>query len=110
MKLFIPFWKGAREVLTGRDDPQRVRRIADLYWRGLLLAAFVILVFVFLYSIWGLTRILDNLSVALDTSAPPPPALNRMELNAAVSAFDARRAQFEALKTDRSTAVKDPSI
>ena len=110
MKYLTAFWNGIHDSFTGRDEPDRIRKVADLYWRGLLLAAFVILVFVFLYSIWGLTRILDNLSVALDTSAPPPPALNRMELNAAVSAFDARRAQFEALKTDRSTAVKDPSI
>ena len=110
MKFFTAFWKGIGEMLTVRDEPQHIRRRTDLYWRGLLLAAFVILVFVFLYSIWGLTRILDDLSVALDTSAPPPPALNRGELTAAVNAFEARRAEFDALKANRSAGIKDPSI
>ena len=110
MKFFTAFWKGIRDAFTGRDEPERTRKVADLYWRGLLLAAFVILVLVFLYSIWGLTRILDDLGAALDTSAPPPPALDRSKLNAAVSAFDARKTEFEVLKTSPRPAIKDPSI
>ena len=110
MKYLTAFWNGIHDSFTGRDEPDRIRKVADLYWRGLLLAAFVILVFVFLYSIWGLTRILDDLGAALDTSAPPPPALDRSKLNAAVSAFDARKTEFEVLKASPRPAIKDPSI
>ena len=110
MKFLNTGWREVRKILNDRDEPRHIHLFADLYWKGLLLLAFVTLVSVFLYSIWGLTRILGGLSAALDTSAPPRPALNRGELNAAVSAFDARKAVFEDLKTNPPAGVKDPSI
>ncbi len=103
-------WKELRETLNDGNEPDHIRLLADLYWKAILLSAFVTLVGVFLYSTWGLVRILEDLSVALDTSAPPPPALNRGELNAMVSAFETRKTQFEDLKTSPPAAIKDPNI
>ena len=110
MKFFNMLWKELRETLNDGNEPDHIRLLADLYWKVLLLLAFIILVVVFLYSTWGLVRILNDLSVALDTSAPPPPALNRGELNATVSAFETRKTQFEELKTNPPAAIKDPNI
>lgn len=110
MKFFSTWWRDVTEVLSDRSNPHHIRLLADWYWKGILLFAFVVVASVFAYGIFGLTRILGGLSVALDTSAPPPPALNRAQLDATVAAFEARKAAFEALKTDRSAAVKDPSI
>ncbi|GEM_PF-2049288 len=103
-------WKEVRKILNDRDEPRHIRLLADLYWKGLLLLAFVTLVSVFLYSIWGLTRILSGLNTAPDTSASPRPALNRAELNATVSAFETRKTQFQDFKTNPPAGVKDPSI
>ena len=110
MKFFSTWWRNATEILSNRSDPHHIRVLADWYWKGILLFTFVAVALVFTYGLFGLTRILSGLSGALDTSAPPPPALDRAGLNAAVSAFDARKAEFDALKTNRSGDVKDPSI
>lgn len=110
MKFFTILWKELRETFHNRNEPDNVRLLADVYWKALLFSALLILVIVFLYSTWGLVRILGNLSVALDTSAPPPPALNRGDLNATIKAFEARETQFVDLKTNPSAEVKDPNI
>lgn len=110
MKFFYTWWKSVRDVFSDRSDPHRIHLLADWYWKGMLLVAFVVVASIFAYGLFSLTRILSGLSGALDTSAPPPPALNRSQLDATVAAFDARKAAFEALKTNRSVGVKDPSI
>ena len=99
-----------QETLDDGSEPDHVRRLADMFWRTLLGAAFVVLVLVFLYSTWSLARILEDLSIGLDTKGSPPPAISRAELNATIHAFDERKAQFEALKTNSVADVKDPSI
>ena len=110
MKFFSTWWRNATEILSNRSDPHHIRVLADWYWKGILLFTFVAVALVFTYGLFGLTRILGGLSGALDTSAPPPPALNHAQLDATVAAFDAREAEFEALKANRSGDVKDPSI
>lgn len=110
MKFFNTQWRDAGEILSDRSDPHHLHILADWYWKGVLLLAFIAMASVFTYSIFVLVRIQSGLSAVLDTSAPPPPALNRAELDATVAAFDARKAAFDVLKTNRSVEVKDPSI
>lgn len=110
MRFFTLLWKELRETLSDGNEPDHIRLLADLYWKALLLSAFVILALVFLYSTWGLVRILGDLSAALDTSAPPPPALNRGELNTTINAFETREAQFNDLKTNPPAVIKDLNI
>lgn len=109
MRFFTMLWKELRETLNDGNEPDHIRLLADLYWKAILLLALLTLVLVFLYSTWGLVRILGGLSAALDTSAPPPPALNRSELNATVRAFETRKMQFEDLKTNPPAAIRDPN-
>lgn len=110
MKFFNVLWKALRETLNDRNEPDHIRLIADVYWKAILVLAFTVLMAVFLYSTWGAVRILGDLSKALDTAAPPPPALNRAELDAVVRAFETRKTEFEALKRSSSGDVRDPSI
>src|SRR3989338_11099939 len=105
MRFFGTWWRNVREVFSNKSDPHHVHLLADWYWKGMLLVAFVVVASVFTYRLFNLTRILSGLSIALDTSAPPPPALNHAQLDATVAAFDARKAAFEALKANRPTAV-----
>ena len=110
MRFFTLLWKELRETLSDGNEPDHIRLMADLYWKALLLSAFIILTLVFVYSTWGLVRILGDLSAALDTSAPPPPALNRGELNTTINAFETRQVQFDDLKRSPPAPIKDPNI
>lgn len=110
MRFFNVFWRGLREVFNNGNEPDHIRLMADLYWKALLILAFSILAGVFLYSTWGAVRILGDLSKAIDTAPPPPPALNRGELNAVMRAFEARKTDFEILKKNPTGDVRDPSI
>ncbi len=110
MKFFSAWWRNVRQVFRDRSEPHHVHLLADWYWKGMLIVAFIVVASVFAYGLFNLMRILSGLSGALDTSAPPPPALNHAQLDATVAAFDARKQEFEALKANRSVTVKDPSI
>ncbi|MBI5457572.1 hypothetical protein HY971_02505 [Candidatus Kaiserbacteria bacterium] len=103
-------WKDLPEMIKAGYEPEYTRSLADLYWRTLIVSAFVVLVLVFLYSTWVLLRILNDLGGSPDTSVLPAPMLNRTELNATVRAFEERKAQFDALKANPPAVVKDPSI
>lgn len=110
MRFFNSLWRELRETFNNGNEPDHIRMMADLYWKALLILAFSILVAVFSYSTWGAVRILGDLSKALDTAAPPPPALNRGELNAVIRAFETRKIEFEVLKNNPTGDIKDPSI
>ncbi len=110
MRFFNSMWGELRETFDNKNEPDHLRLIADLYWKALLILALGILVAVFSYSTWGAVRILGDLSKALDTSAPPPPALNKGELNVVVRAFEARKTEFEVLKRNSIVDIKDPSL
>jgi len=109
MKFGGDMLKNIGETIKNRHEPEEIRRFSDLYWYSLLISAFVVLILVFLYSTWALLRILNDLSSAPDTSGPPPPALNRAELNAVIQEFESRETEFENLKAARAPARTDPS-
>ena len=98
-----------RDAYAARYEPEGLRPLSDIYWRGLLLLAFLVLVCVFLYGTWGLVRVLNGLSAGADTSAPPPPPLSRAALSKTIRDFELRRAQFETLQTNPSATIPDPS-
>ena len=109
MKFGGNIWRSITETLRNRHEPEEIRRLSDLYWYTLLIAAFLVLVLVFLYGTWVLIRVLHDLGAAPDTSPPPPPALNRAALNATVQEFETRQAEFENLKKASPPPITDPS-
>ena len=97
-----------RDIATARREPEGVRILADIYWRLLLVTAFLMLVLVFLYSASSLTRIFEDLGATVDTRSPPPPALNHAQLSATIRGFEARRVQFDDLKIHPPRPIPDP--
>src|SRR3989338_8881374 len=95
MRFAPPIFRRFGKVLSSRHEPEGVRTLANLYWRTLLLVAFVAVILVFVYGIWGLLRVLDDLGAMVKVSAPPAPVLNRDVLDVTVEGINARRAQFE---------------
>lgn len=110
MKFGGKVWNELPELIKSGYEPEHTRSLANLYWRAIIVSAFVILVIVFLYSTWVLLRVLNDLGSSVETSALPRPALNRAELTATVNAFKERKAEFEALKANPPAAIKDPSL
>ncbi|OGG90941.1 hypothetical protein A3H16_00205 [Candidatus Kaiserbacteria bacterium RIFCSPLOWO2_12_FULL_53_8] len=109
MKFGPDTMKGVREMLANRHEPESLRSLADLYWRGLLSIAFCIITLVIFYGVWDLLNVLNALSASLDTSAPPPPALDRAALNKVIQGFETRQVQFDALRKNPSAGISDPS-
>ncbi len=109
MKFHSDILGNARAAYEARHEPEGLRRLSDFYWRAVLITAFLVLIFVFLYGIWGLLRVLNDLGTTTGTSTPPPPTLNRATLNATVREFELREKQFNLLKTTRGATVPDPS-
>ncbi len=109
MKIAPSFLEGLYDVYAGRHQPENLRRLTDLYWRALLVLAFVAVVAVFTYGILTLNRVLVALGGAYSTAPTPAPALDRSTLNTTIAAFDARNARFEALKGRAPDLPSDPS-
>ena len=101
--------RNIRDVYVRKHSPEYARAPADFYWRGLLSIAFCIITLVIFYGVWDLLNVLNALSASLDTSAPPPPALDRAALNKVIQGFETRQVQFDALRKNPSAGISDPS-
>ncbi|MCR4325448.1 MAG: hypothetical protein NUV59_01430 [Patescibacteria group bacterium] len=97
-----------RDTYTTRHSPEGARTLAILYWRTLLLAAFIVLVATIGYAEWHLYGILKNLASVPDTTIPAA-SLDRAELDETVSAFKARQSEYESLRQGASGRLPDPS-
>ena len=103
------FIKRTSAVVAGRHEPERIRVLANLYWRALLVVFLIIVITVLLYGIFGTLRVLRDLNGPGNVSAPPPPSLDRTILNAIIEGFENRQSQFNLLKTTRGKVIPDPS-
>lgn len=103
------FTKRTRSVVARRHEPEGIRALSNLYWYALLASFLLIVIAILVYGTLGLLRILDDLNGTPNAFAPPPPALNRATLDTVLQSFDARRSQFDLLKTNRGRVISDPS-
>ena len=91
-----------------RQEPEQFRALAEVYWRGLLFLAGIIILGALAY---GSFKLLAILSENKNTDALPPegrPTLNRAELQAILDGFAGRKERYEFLKTNPPKVV-DPS-
>lgn len=109
MKLIDDTKSYVLDVIAGRHEPEGVRRLADFYWRGILIIAFLAIIGAVAYGIVDLLGVLNDLASTPDTAAPPPPALNRAILNATVEEFQTRQSQFSDPTSVPTSLIPDPS-
>lgn len=109
MMFQINITKKLRGMYENRYEPESLRALADVYWRGLLVVALVVAMCVVAYGIWSLLRILDDLGKTPDTTPRPTPVLSRSALNSTLQAFDTRSTQFDSFKKNPPAAPSDPS-
>jgi hypothetical protein len=109
MKTRVDIFASARAAYANRQEPERLRFLTRVYWRtSLALTCIIVLAAI----VWGILQLSDALSAlggASNTeSATPKPVLDRAALRSTLSGFDARQAQFDALKKG-GTSIPDPS-
>ena len=108
MKFLTDILHSIRDIYAARFEPEGVRPLSDVYWKTLLVLAFLTLIGVFFYGTWGLLRVLEELGATNANGTTPAPPLNRAALTGTLRGFEERQAEFERLKTS-SSPVNDPS-
>lgn len=109
MTFFTGIWAHARELLAYRHEPERLRALADLYWRALLLVAAGIIVFMAAYGSLKLLAALESGASNTTLSSESGSILfNRTQLEETLDDFTARRVNYELLKKN-PPAIADPS-
>ena len=101
-----------RRTYEHRYEPEYARAFANLYWRSLLSLACIVVVGTFAYCAIVFFGALPQSSTdtpAVTSSIPAGANLNRAELESTLNGFAARQASFNALKTDPTPSVTDPS-
>ena len=98
-----------KELYESRHEPENLRPIAELYWRGVLLCSLVAAGGVIFFGVWMFSSVISTMSAASESSgAQQAAAIDRTMLENMLVKFSERRANFELGKKIRP-AVTDPS-
>lgn len=108
MSSLTDIWTEFRERYVARHEPENIRPLAEMYWRGLLGLMLALVVGALLWGVWEFVGVLENLNATPMNSSTPPVALDRKLLEATLAAYEHRQAAFDALKSAPQTYV-DPS-
>jgi hypothetical protein len=109
MKFNIDILIRLRDIYANRREPESLRAFADIYWRTVIVCAFVLVVLAIAYGTWDLSQVLSDLGQTPDTTPAPTSALSRSVLKSTVQVFDARQGQFDEFKVNPPAPVPDPS-
>lgn len=108
MKLLLHIWGRMRDTWQYRHEPEKLRMLADAYWRALLFVAVLILAGLILYA--GL----KFYSMFVEPEANPLLSgggvilLDKADLQETVEGFQNRQAKYEFLKRN-PPKIADPS-
>jgi len=110
MRLITNMWAHTRDLWGYRHEPERLRILADFYWRVLLVLAVSIVVGAALYGGMKLLTALGSGEgeITLSPSGGGGAVLNRADLQATLEGFATRQAQYEFLKKN-APKIADPS-
>ena len=97
-----------RHLYANRYDPEGTRAFARVYWRTLLAIAFTAMVISIAYGEWSLYGVLQDLGNVPNTTIPSS-AIDRADLDAAVTGFEERQRAYEDLQKHPPSQVSDPS-
>jgi hypothetical protein len=102
-----------RTIIRDRSDPQYARVFADLYWRGLLIIATLVVIGVAAYGASTFFGTLSQLNPIAGSGSPAPvptaASIDRGALDATIAGFAARQAQFQALQQNPIPPIADPA-
>ena len=105
-------FKRLQMIYMHRYEPEYSRTFANLFWRGALTLACVVIVGAGIYGATVFFGALPQSSTNTSTAGPAVSAgsnLNHTQLDATLNNFAARQATFKSLQTGAIPSVADPS-
>lgn len=105
---FDTMQSNVRGLFAMHGEPEKARRLADIFWRAMLLLILLYLIISISYGEWLLYRALRDIEAAPMQALPPAP-IDRTSIDAVVSGLQARQQHYDSLKAHPNTAVPDPS-
>lgn len=109
MKYFTHAWRKARALYEARAEPENLRPLADIYWRGLLLSTLAAIVGVFLFGLWEFVAVVESLGASPEANKLTPQAiLDRSYLEDVLGAYDERHTEYQAIQ-NAAVTTPDPS-
>jgi hypothetical protein len=108
MTLIRRAFRRIRDLYGYRFEPERLRILADVYWRTTLLFACALSAGMFAYGVWILTDVLKQAEGGATLSTKSTLPLDRTKLREALGAFGARAERMETAVKDLGP-VADPS-
>ena len=108
MNIFSRTYNSLMRLYERRFEPERLRPLAEDYWRLLLSGSLLGLLAVIVFGVMQFVGTLEALGSANSSGASPAVALDRAELETTVSLLDDRQSQYVAAQRSSAT-YPDPS-
>ena len=109
MTFFTSIWQTLLDIFEARHEPEKMRPLAEWYWRILLTIALFALAAVMVYGVWEFYGVMRKLAAGANRKhSETPVLLNRKELTELLAAYSARTNAFDAAKAARAS-IADPS-
>src|SRR3990167_6497440 len=97
-----------RDTWAGRDEPEHMRALAEMYWLTILALSGLVVLFAALYGGIKFFAALEPGETGSAVASQNRTLLDRGALKAVVEGFARRDAEYESLKTVRPS-IADPS-
>lgn len=108
MSIFTRIYGSVARLYERRFEPERLRSLAEDYWRLLLTGSLIGLLAVVAFGAMQFIGTLEALGSASSSVATPSVALDRAQLKAILSGLDERQSQYVAAQRSSAT-YPDPS-
>ena len=109
MKYDVNFFKTAEVAYLDKQEPERLRSLAQLFWRSLLLLAVVTVISFLAYGALSLAAVLAPAQTSDSVSTQASIGVDKTALDALLASYAARDAHYKEISTETDT-VGDPSI
>ena len=97
-----------KAIYQNRNEPERLRALARLYWHSMLLIMFSALVAIAIYGAYALSQTFEIVGEQGSDGKTAPQTFTHAQLSEVLIGFAARQSNFDALKKT-GPQIADPS-
>ena len=108
MNLRFNILDNVKSLYSYRDEPERMRVLADLYWQSILVFVGIVTVCSVSYGLLELSSVINPESQNSSASTQEPDILDKRALQAVLAGFTERTKGYQTLK-ETSLHLSDPA-